>query len=90
MVLREGAFALDGGGEAADDQFLLAQALGLEPVAAACAAVRRVGALGDDALGVQRAGVAEDRDAVAGDVFADSQCLVAGRQQRGEEFFAFA
>ena len=46
-----GAFA--GEGEAGDDELLLAEAFGLEPVGGAGAAVGCVGALGDDAFGVE-------------------------------------
>ena len=46
-------------GETADDEFLVADALELEPVAGAAAAVRRIGPLGDDTLVAALAGLAE-------------------------------
>jgi hypothetical protein len=69
-----GAFA--GEGEAGDDELLLVEAFGLEPVAAADAAVGCVGTLGDDAFGVKSASLAEDGFAVAGNVFGEAEGFV--------------
>jgi len=83
-----GAFA--GEGKARDDEFLLVEAFGLEPIASARAAVGSVGSFGDDAFGVEGAGFAEDGFAVARDVFGEADGFVVGWEDRGEELFAFA
>jgi len=66
------------------------EAFGLEPVGGAGAAIGSVGALRDDAFGVEGAGFAEDGFAVAGNVFGKADGFVVGREQRREEVFAFA
>ena len=49
--------AVRGEGEAADDELLLVEALHLEPGCGASADVLAVGAFGDDAFGVELAGL---------------------------------
>jgi len=83
-----GAFA--GESEAGDDELLLVEAFGLEPVGGAGAPIGSVGALGDDAFGVQGAGFAEDGFTVAGNVFREADGFVVGWEEGGEELFAFA
>ena len=65
-----------GQGEAADDELLLVNALELAPVGAAAGEVFAVGALGDDAFGVQLAGLLEDEVAGRFDVFAVADGIV--------------
>ena len=80
-----------GQGVAADDEFLLVEALALDPVGAASGAVFGGGELGDDALGVQLACVVKECGAVGLHVLADAECvLVGGRKDFGEESFAVA
>src|SRR6185436_12524692 len=59
-----------GVGEAADDELLAQEALGLEPVRAAARAVGLIAPLGDDALEAALAGKGEELAAAAGDVVA--------------------
>ena len=65
-----------GQGEAADDELLLVDALELAPVGGAAGDVFAVGALGDDALGVQFAGLLEDEIAGRVDVIAVADGVV--------------
>src|SRR5262245_63910101 len=64
-------------GEAADDEFLAALALELQPVPGPAGAVGRIGALGDDPLPAAGARLAEVRLAVG--------VLVLGEAQRAGE-----
>ncbi len=85
-----GAFA--GEGEACDDEFLLVEAFGLEPVGGAGAAIGGVGALGEDAFGMEGAGLAEDGFAVAGNVFGEEDDFLVGfcGEEGGKELLALA
>ena len=89
---RESADAVDSGvalcgeGEAADDELLLANAFGFEPVAGAAGDVGCRGALGDDAFGVELAGALEDGGAVGFDVFAEADVVVGVGEEGGEEW----
>ena len=71
-----------GEGEAADDELLLANAFGFEPVGAAAGDVGCGGALGDDAFGVELAGLAEDGGAVGFDVLAEADVVVGALARR--------
>ena len=70
-----------GKGVAADDEFLLVEALALEPVGAAAGGVFGGGALGDDAFGVQLAGVVEDGGAVGFEVFGEAEDVGVGAER---------
>ena len=73
-----------GQGEAADDKLLLVNALELAPVAGAAGDVFAVGALGDDALGVQLAGLLEDEVAGRIDVLAVAERSVGVLEEERE------
>ena len=86
----EAVGAFGGVGVAGDDELLLEAAFGFEPVGAAAGAVGSV-ALGDDAFGLELAGLGEDGGAAAVDVIAEAECaVVAVGEDGGEEFFARA
>ena len=76
---------------AADDEFLLKEALAFDPVGAAAGVVLCRSALGDDALGAELAGIAEDGGAVGFEVLGEAEDVRVGvGEELGEESFALA
>jgi len=93
----EGAHATHSGvagpgeGEAADDEFLLVEALALEPGGGAAGDVFGGGEFGDDAFGAHQAGAVEDRGAVGFEVVTEVERVrVGGGEELSEEGFAVA
>ncbi len=94
---QQGADALHAGvagageGVSADDEFLFVKALAFDPIGAAPGGVLRGGALGDDALGAQLAGVVEDGGTVGLEVLGEAEDVRVGvGEDFGEQGFAFA
>ena len=81
--------ALAGEGIAADHELLLMEALALEPVGTAGGSIGAVGALRNDALGVELAGLVEHGDAGGREVLGELEVVgVGGLKEVGKELFA--